>query len=742
MRVLVNHNEEDSKYRQNLAFILKEAGLQGVTSVKTYDIASLQDTAKRANCEAILLLNTATLKNLLGAEATLDKYRGTRINYTIPAIVTNPIEHVHTVTHGKWLLKSDLKKFRRIKEPVQAFDFIVADSQEVWSEALAYFRNCLIISFDIESDSAPQMTCISFTGLHPQLGVKTFVVPLVDFAVVHYRTADELGDALLFIRTVLALAVDKAAFNGIYDSQYCILYDAYPIQYLYDVMMLFWARYSELPRSLDFVSSVLCYDYFFWKDESDIAKDKKDIRSYWAYCGKDSWYTLRNLIEMLSDLEPYQIHNYNKTFRHTFTALYTAYHGMRIDPEEKAKGKLVAEHNRDLLLGNIQKMAASDTFNPGSWQQVHQLVYDVIGGKKPERTKGAGTDAKVLNRVSMQHPLLARVCGDIIKYREEAKAVNQYYTVEEKNGRLLFNIDPTGAETGRFACKASSFWVGTQIQNIPPYAKRFLWADTGFELIEWDKNKSEARCVAYSSQCPGLITALEDNDRDFYKVVSELFFGIPWDQVTDQMRNDVTKHIIHGTHHVMGPNPFIDTATPQAVFAAMKLVGYPGRNIEEFVKYLLSLYHKRFPEVRTYWKEKVLDVIKVSNKSVSPIGWTRHFFGDIVKQHKVFRGAVAHQSQNLSVDLINESFYKVYQELMLPSKGEFRLIAQIHDSILGQAVKGKAVEYAKAVQKIMLRNQPEIHGRKMLIPVDIKVGQSWGAYDEKDFPLGMRKVKL
>lgn len=747
MRILVNHNSDDTIYRQNLMFLLKEAGLTGVASTKLYDISSIQSVARTANCDAVLLQHTDTLKALLGEKATLDKYRGTRINYDIPIIVANPTEHIHTVTYGKFLLKSDLKKFKRIKEAAQPFNFLVCDTEETQSQALAFMSQSLLISFDIETDAAPQITCISFACLHQSGSIAVFLVPLVDFDHVHYSSPDELADTLIFLRKVAALQVIKVAFNGIYDTQYMILYDLFPDLYLIDVMQLGWSKYAELPRALDFWCSLYLYDYFFWKDESDKAKSQKDIRGYWAYCCKDSLNTLRLLLELLCDLEEYQIFNYNETFRQTFPALYTAFQGIKINGELKAKGRAEAEARQNELLTNIRLMAASPTFNPGSPPQCSQLIYDVIGAKSAGK-KGMerSTNAKILNRVSMQHPLLARVCGDIIRYREEAKSINQYYDVEEKNGRLLFNLDPTGTETARFSSKASSFWVGTQIQNIPSYFKYCLQFD-GWG-IEADKNKAEARCVAYASQDPELIKALEDLDKDFYKVVSTLFFGIPYEQVTDQMRNDVTKHIIHGTHHVMGHEPFIDTATPQTVYNSMKLVGWKAGPMEAYVKYLLSLYHKKFTRVKGYWKTDVFDVIAATHKTVSVLGWTRYFFGDVHRNHKVFRGGVAHQSQNLSVHLINREWWRLYKELMLPSNGEFRLIAQIHDSILAQCMNPSqqvAEDYTKEMKRIMTEAETVMHGRKMIMPVDVKMSGwqgFWGAYDEKTFPLGMKKVKL
>jgi DNA polymerase I-like protein with 3'-5' exonuclease and polymerase domains len=711
---------------------MKERGLTGVSSAKTFDITTMQEAAIKTKVDAILLSNSETLKKLLGEQASLDNYRGTRINYSIPIIVTNPFAHIHTIEYGRWLLEKDLDKFKRIKEPIQVFDFILVNSEELRREALHFLKSCLIISFDIETDNKRQITCISFTGLSTTKRVLSFVVPLVDFDHIHYQDADEFQDALLFIQEVLALSTAKLAFNGMYDSQYCITYHAWPENYTLDAMILNWSRYSELPRSLEFNASIHCYDYFFWKDEADEAKKKKDIRSYWAYCAKDSWYTLRVLLSQLSDLQAYQVFNYQETFRLTYPDLYCAFEGIKINQEKLKEVRADRVKESEEKLRKLRIISCNPGFNPSSWQQVSQLVYDVIGGKKPEKFKGAGTSAPVLNRVATQHPLLATVCDLIISYREDIKAISTYCDFDQLFGRLLYNIDPSGAETGRPASKASNFWVGTQIQNIPPYAKHYLDADDGYDLVEADKNKSEARCVAYMARAPKMIEALEDSEHDFYKTCSTLFFGIPYEEVTEEMRSDITKHIIHGTHHLMGPDPFIDTVSPKKMYAAMILTKSPLRNMTAFAKYLLSLYHRMNPELKREMWPSVRAEITATHMSRSHLGWVRYFFGNPMKQHKVFREGVAHQSQNLSVHLINRAFWRIYTDLVVPSAGEFRLKAHIHDSIFVQIKTEKALEYAKRMKEIM-HMPTKIHENTMIIPTDFKMGKTWGT---------MQKIKL
>lgn len=738
MRILVNHAPEDKIYLQNLTFLMKDHGLTGVATGREYDITSIQDTARKANCEAVLLTNPVTLNNLVGS-SSLDKYRGTRINYAVPIIVANPIEHIHTVRYGKFLLNSDLRKFKRIKEAPIPFNFLVCDTEETQSQAEAFLSQCLLNSWDIETDDNLQITCISFTGLHRNGSVGCFVFPIVDFNDVHYRTEAELVDTLLCLKRILAQPIPKLAWNGIYDSLHCIRHNLDPLVYLYDAMILGWSKYSELPRGIEFWASMACHDYFYWKDESDKAKSEKDIRGYWAYCGKDSWNTLRIFLWMLSELEPYQVHNYQRTFRLSYPFMYAAFEGIKVNEVARKKVRDEQETIRNEHLRALRIMSANPEFNPGSWQQVHQLIYEIIGAKKLAGRKGAGTDSKTLNRVSMQHPLLARINDHIITYRESAKAISQYCDFDtpaerehfHKFGdvdplslqRLLYNLDPSGTETARAASKASSFWLGTQIQNIPPYAKEFLEADEGNELIELDKNKAEARCVGFLSQCEELIHDIQ-GQKDFYKVVTERFFKIPYDQVTKQMRNDVTKHIIHGTHHMMGPDPFIDQATPKKIYEAMHALGRTKQSMEEFVKWLLSLYHVDYKRVRQFWYEDVKPAIQLTSMTVSPIGWTRYFFGNINKDHSMFRGAVAHQSQNLNVDILNEEMWNIYNKLVLPSKGELRFKAQIHDSLFFQAKREKALHYAKLI-KDMMNTKVIVHGREMVIPVDVKIGKVW-----------------
>ena len=136
---------------------------------------------------------------------------------------------------------------------------------------------------------------------------------------------------------VNALPQVKAAHNGSYDVQYKIKYRAPPINWTLDTMILWHCWYAGLPKDLSFVSSILLYDYYQWKNELAQAKKSKDVATLLEYNTKDTWYTGRILIHMLKNMPKYAIKNYHETFPNVFPALYSNFEGFEVD------GKLHAE---------------------------------------------------------------------------------------------------------------------------------------------------------------------------------------------------------------------------------------------------------------------------------------------------------------------------------------------------------------------------------------------------------------
>lgn len=735
MKILLNYDKKLENYKGVIAGLAKTKGLEVLATGRTLQIAELLEAAKSIKAEGILLANEDTLQHCIADSSkkiTLDKYRGSRLNFSIPVIVGAPLDHLRKIPYGKWLYERDLEKFKKIKVPPTQLQFTVCDSQEKLFQCAFIANEALLISIDIETDLCMRITCVSFTCFLATGKLYTFVIPLIEFGKDYWHKDAEYEDALRTMQDVCRNAVPKVFFNGPYDAQYLIRYNCEPRNYVVDVMGLAHAEYSELPKSLDFVASRLLYDYYFWKDEADEAYKNGDYNRYLAYCARDSWNTLRCFFALMHSCQPHTIKNYQMVFKMCYPFLYCNYEGSLVDTAARDANKAKAQAVVDKSLQDLRTIAADPNFNPNSPKQVQELLFDILGAK-PIRNQRT-TKEKALVAIAAQHPLLDIVIQKILDYRGEAKAISTYFEFALLEGRALYNLNPWGTDTTRASSQQSNFRFfdrekdkirnyGLQIQNVPAYAKDMIVADEGYVLAEADNNKSEARCVAYDSQCPAMIAALEDSTRDFYKTLGTLFFGIAYEDVSKDLRNKILKRIVHGRNYLMGGKTLVEHASAKQLLEGAALLGIQVTDIVHFADYLLSLYNKPFPEINEWYKRIRLEVMR-THRLVSPIGYTRYFFGDIIKDHDVYRGAVAHGPQNLSVMIVNRGMWRVYKELVLTSNGEFRLKGQVHDSIKAQFIEAKKDYYSKRMLECM-DNPITIHGKLMKIPVDIGIGKRW-----------------
>jgi DNA polymerase I - 3''-5'' exonuclease and polymerase domains len=771
-------------------------GITALSTVKDLTIGELLGQAKQQSCSAIILCNEQTLRYCVpGDKPTVDKWRGTRLNFSVPTIIVNKLEHIRTVPHGKWLLERDLSKLRTIFKAATPFGFNVLEDTRQFPIALGELSRAVAISYDIETKTyyndgrvinGPDLgevvyntasrnrgkeladagnilgigktiiSCASWTGIFADGELRTYVLPLVDFGVDHWKKDADYAKALLLFKRINALNIPKIMHNGMYDCTHSIRYHAPPMFWCYDTMAMAHAQFSELPKTLDFVASYELFDYVFWKDDAEAAAKSGDVEKYWGYNAKDTWHTARIAIQQLRNHPAYALKNFASKFKTVYPSLYCNFEGVLIDNEVRAPLRAASLDQLKKAESALRIKMADPNFNPGSWQQVEKYIYNVFGAKKPHLGKSKScTDEMNLKSVMTQHPLLARICNDILKYREAQKAIGTYYDFLQYDGRLLYALNPFGTETERMACTSSSLWCGTQVQNIPGYAKKMLVADPGYELFEADNKQSEGRTTAYCSQELNLIKALENTERDFYKTLGELFFEIPYEQVTKDFRNKVIKRIVHGSNYMMGENTFINNVIKEVdegleiLYKAAHVLNITitptprkGKdnemNLKQFVKMLLDSYHKPFRRIREWYKE-IKNEVATTNKLVSPLGHVRHFFGDINANHNVLRSAVAHQPQNLSVAILNTGMLRVYNELVLPGNGNIRIKAQIHDSIFGQVRIGTRDYYAPKILACM-DNPVTVHGRLLRIPVDIKFGNNWAEGGDKN-PTGTYEWK-
>ena len=544
-------------------------------------------------------------------------------------------------------------------------------------------------------------------------------------------------------RNLLQYPIPKVMHNGHYDCSYFMRYNQPPVQYYYDTYHLQHCAYAELPKSLGFTACFWMRNVQYWKED----RKSPNLETKLLYNAKDCYNTLCSLLNMMHRPPEWLFRNYEKEFKMVFPALTAGTHGLRLDMERRNAEKESAMTRANEILAQLRNFTRAPEFNPSSSQQVLRLYKALTFGK------AQSTDAKQCKTLveSGKYPLFDRIFEMICEFREEVKAVTTYFGFDTLADRWLYKVDVAGTETGRSASKASDFWVGTQIQNAPGYAKCQVIADPGWRLAELDKKASESYCTGYLAQEPGLIDAVE-NSPDFHCKNASMFFGIPFSELFQEehydqdgnffpakvLRKDIrtlAKRVNHGANYNMGSDVLVATMGTKAIFQAAHLLNLPSIwGPKSIASYLLGRFALAYPKVKGDFQKEIIHEVRSTGLLVLPNGWTRKCFGKPHERKPDLNAYVAHKPQSLSVHLVNEGWFQSWLNLQIrpwltTGVARIRTLAQIHDShfFMHREEDSEVVHEVNRYMRIPI----EIYGRIMDIPNDVKYGaERWS--DLKD----------
>lgn len=723
MRVFLSASYDDvqaeGSYLKRLGALLRTK--EGVSvKFKSDDpsmFAEVVQWCKFYEADAMIITNQKTLELVLHSQVdfrppntkkgiTLNDYQGSLLQVrvgdrTIPAVVLNPLEHLRTVPYGEFLAKRFLSKILTPEQWLPDIEFkwteVTLDTAEATVNRLESAR---LIAADIETPTTGEwaelrgINCCGYGGLFGSQAsgytIECFVFPFEEWS-------------YSFIKRVNDNPVPKVTQNGLYDNVYFMRWGIPLRMWLWDTYHFFHSWLAELPKDLALVSAFSVRKIRYWKDDGK-SGDRTD---YYRYNAQDCWATLCAILGLMRDAPEWAITNYvEHEFPVVFPAITCELEGCKIDEErfhEVFQQKML-EKEQELI--EIQTMLGGPCdelpikkdkegkhkityFNPNSAPQVMK-VFKLLGCDYGSSNKAAVLKAKAL------HPLNDRIIGFIADWKSNSRIISGYLQEYKLwNGRLFYKLDPAGTDTGRLASKASSFWCGFQIQNIPrdDSVKQCIVSDDGWLLGEGDYAQSEARCVGYMSGETALIELVE-SDNDYHSWNASKFFGTPYELIyrnadkktLNKPLRDLSKRTNHGANYNMGPGVMLDTMGPRYVAEAKRLLKLPASlPLKKVCEYLLGVYERTYPRVKKDWYGSIVKTITISGMLVSPLGWTRKFFGKPGENKQHLNAAVAHGPQNLSVGIINKRFYALWKRQIYGDlKGIFRIKAQIHDSIFFQ----------------------------------------------------------
>lgn len=663
----------------------------------------IQSYCKQRGIDGVITTCPHLLAKLTGRDkVSISNFAGSFfVKGGIEFVIVDPLEQIHTVPYGKFLLERFVSKLSYPEKwlPTPQFQWKIIKSEEQFNEAYSYLSSCILIGADIETFRSPlTIRCIGYTGLHisetGELTTKSYVIPLTDSAYLHW------------MRQINSIEVPKVTQNGKYDHAYLSRFNAPVTQWYWDTATMMHAWYCELPKDLAALQAFFVKDAFYWKDLAET----NDLETYYLYNAKDTWATVLVAWTWIHEAPEWAKNNYLLEFPLNYPSHLSEMTGIPRDMERLEKAREEVETAVTNKVASLNKMLGTENFNANSPLHMRQLL-DTLGCRDIPKA-----DDKALAKVAYRHPLNARIIEairgvpksdnpELMGIRALRKVKSTYLRTDaditktspggakEFNGRILYALNPHGTDSGRLASREHHFWCGLQVQNIPggELVKQTLRAPDDFYFGESDLEQAETRDTAYITGDTNLIAAVS-SERDFHSINTAAFFGVPYESVYDQEQRKVidktlrnlAKRVNHGANYNMGPDVMVDTMGEKAVYEAGRLLKLPRHwQARDITTYLLEQFAKTYPVVRHDYQEWVIATVVATKMLIGATGWTRYCFSDPRKSKPALNTYVSHAPQSLNAMVLNKAVMRVFYDIAMNPKYApyFRLLGQIHDSI-------------------------------------------------------------
>lgn len=323
---------------------------------------------------------------------------------------------------------------------------------------------------------------------------------------------------------------------------------------------------------------------------------------------------------------------------------------------------------------------------------------------------------------------------------------------------------PGGTKTFRNKSYGMINNAGTNLQNPSDMMCKIHIPDEGYEFIQPDLAGAEALVVAMLTPPGGRFRQLFEHRIKPHTFVAMHLFQEQWQKETPYD----CKHLCTLPIPDLAQHPewkalskiikdfyeryFIGKKTCHS-FNYLKQAGTFRFDVlkESEGKIVLSLkdserfreiYVFLFPEIFTYWHEKVKEALRKNRYIYNCLGYP-HYFGGHVENDKTIRDAIATGPQS-TVGCIANIAACDFQEYIETEGRRWDLLNNKHDSLLAQAPRGEeALEAARVMCKLM-SSIPLTSPFKetFYMRTEVSVGKNWMKYDKEENPDGLKEITL
>jgi DNA polymerase I-like protein with 3'-5' exonuclease and polymerase domains/uracil-DNA glycosylase len=507
--------------------------------------------------------------------------------------------------------------------------------------------------------------------------------------------------------------------NFLYDAQYIYRHWWFLPKVKHDTMLSHHSMFSNSQKSLDYLASMYCEDYVYWKEDLKEADKHLSDDQRWEYNCKDCCYTYEvlegelNAIKALTPSWP-KLHEVHAFQQHLFNpVLKTMNRGIRSDQKRRGEFAIVLQ---DEIAKREQFFidTLDQPVNPKSPKQMQELFYGTFG-QKPIFNRKTGSitcDDEALTKIAGREPLLRPLIRRILEHRSLGVFLSTFVSAPlDSDGRIRCSFNIAGTETYRFSSSKNAFGSGLNLQNIPPggeagddlelpNVRTLFLPDQGNTFFDIDLGSADLRVVTWEANEPEMKQMLREG-LDPYTEVAKEYYRDPTITKKDFRRNKYFKPLCHGTHYL---------GTPAGL---SERIGLSVHEVDKTQKW----YFQRFPKIKQ-WQEDFKDQLSKRRFVENIFGYRAYCFDRI--EGTVYNQFIAWIPQSTVACLINRAYVVIDEKLK-----EVEILLQVHDSLAGQFPTQHKDRLIKEI--VALAEIPLPYDDPLTIPVGVKTSEkSWG----------------
>ena len=497
--------------------------------------------------------------------------------------------------------------------------------------------------------------------------------------------------------------------NLLYDAQYTYRHWHFVPRVAQDTMIAQHSMFCGQPKRLDFLASMYCENYRYWKDDGKQWSPKMGEEQLWVY-NLDDCTNTREVGEVeqatitsmgLTEVDAFQ----QRLF---WPVLQAMQRGVRIDKDQRDRMALELQDELAVREGYFSSVLGH-SLNPRSPKQMAELFYNDLGVApvmkrgKPGKPATVTCDDDALKIIAAREP----ICRPLVKAIQEFRSIGVFLSTFvlmplDRDGRMRCSYNICGTETYRLSSSENAFDSGGNLQNIPkgmvakdpddlslPNIRKLFIPDPGYTFFDMDLDRADLQVVVWESGDDELKSMLREGV-DMHSENAKVL-GIS---------RQLAKSWVHGTNYGGGPRTMAQNC---------------GITIHQ-AEQMRARWFSAHPGIQN-WHARTEAFLRSNHYVENKFGCRRYYFDRI---DGLLPQALAWIPQSTVACVINRAWVNIYETLP-----QIQVLLQVHDSLAGQIPTHRLAHLLPAMESASQIIVP--YDDPLVIPVGIKTSpNSWG----------------